>query len=130
MRHVVLVTVLCATCCTAPPAPDPPVAVTRTLGTWQGRGSQTVGFVSDSGRLRISWQTSGESPPGAGTFRLALHSAVSGRPIEVIAEHGGEGRGVREVADDPRPYNLMVDSSDVHWTITVEEVVSVPARRP
>jgi hypothetical protein len=130
MRVFALLAGLCAAACAAPPAPPSPIAVTRTLATWQGRGSQTVGFVSESGRLRISWQTEDETGRGAGVFRLALHSAVSGRPIELITDHAGEGRGLREVADDPRPYNLMVDASNVQWTVTVEEIVSAPPRKP
>jgi hypothetical protein len=130
MRVLAMVAVLCVPGCAAPPAPPPPIAVTRTLGTWQGSGSQTFGFVSESGRLRISWETKEQRAGGAGTFKLALHSAVSGRPIELIAEHVGGGHGAREVTDDPRPYNLMVDAFDVQWTVTVEEIVSAPGSKP
>jgi hypothetical protein len=86
--------------------------------------------VSDSGRLRISWETHNEQPPGAGTFRLALHSGVSGRPIEVITDERGLGKGTRDVIDDPRPYNLMVDSANLDWSFSVEEIVAVPGSRP
>lgn len=115
----------------APPPAEPPgtVAVVRSLGTFSGRGSQTVGIVSESGRLRIVWHTRNESPPGSGTFRLALHSGVSGRPIAVITDSRGEATGSRDVDDDPRPYNLLVDSANVDWSFTVEEVVAAPARR-
>ena len=118
--------------CVNPPAPPPaaPVAVTRPLGTFQGRGSQTIGVVSESGRLRVSWETGNEHPPGTGTFRLALHSGVSGRPIELITEEQGPNRGTREVSDDPRPYNLMVDSANLDWSFSVEEIVTAPAARP
>jgi hypothetical protein len=34
-----------------------------------------------------------------------------------------------EVADDPRPYNFMVDSENVDWSFTVEEIVGVAAGR-
>jgi hypothetical protein len=110
-----------------PPAPET-VAVVRALGTFAGRGSQTIGVVSESGHLRISWETRNEHPAGSGTFRLALHSGVSGRPIELITDHRGEARGTRDVTDDPRPYNLMVDSQNVDWTFTVEEIVSARVR--
>lgn len=106
------------------------MAVTRPLGTFEGRGSRTIGVVSESGRLRVSWETRNEQPPGTGTFRLALHSGVSGRPIELIAEHRGPGRGSHEVSDDPRPYNFMVDSANLDWSFSVEETVAAPARRP
>ena len=105
------------------------VAVTRSLGTWQGSGSQTIGIVSESGRLTVRWEAQNERPGGNGTFRLTLHSAVSGRPIQLIADHRGTGRGSSEVSDDPRPYNLQVESANVDWSIAVEEVVASPRRQ-
>jgi hypothetical protein len=115
--------------CHEAPAHSPDrTAVTRPLGSWRGRGNQTVGVVSESGRLRVTWQTSNESA-GAGRFRLALHSAVSGRPIQLLADQRGESSGLAEVADDPRPYNFMVDSENVDWSFTVEEIVGVAAGR-
>ena len=104
--------------CRPPAEPAQPVAISRPLGTWNGRGSQTIGIVSDSGRLRVTWQTSNASPDG-GRFRLALHSAVSGRPIQLLAELRGEAQGAADVADDPRAYNFMVDSAGVDWSFTV-----------
>jgi hypothetical protein len=100
-------------------------AVVRPLGTWHGRGSQTIGVVSESGRLHVTWQTSNASPSGSGQFRLALHSAVSGRPLQLLVDQRGEARGSADVADDPRAYNFMVDSADVDWSFTVEEIVGV-----
>ena len=105
------------------------VATTRALGTFAGRGDQTIGIVSESGRLRVTWETRNEQPPGTGTFRLALHSAVSGRPIELITEQRGERHGSREVSDDPRPYNLMVESANLDWSFSVEEIVAAPPGR-
>jgi hypothetical protein len=98
------------------------------MGSWQGTGNSTIGLISDSGRFRITWQTRNEHPAGAGSFRLVVHSAVSGRPIQTIAEHKGEGSGSANVDDDPRHYNLMVDSTSLEWSITVEEVVAVDAK--
>ena len=63
------------------------------------------------------------TPAGSGTFRLAVHSAVSGRPIQLIAEQRGEGGGSADFADDPRPYNLMIDSANLDWSVSVDEVV-------
>lgn len=128
--RVLAVMLLLVSACAAPPDPPPaPVAVTRALGTWTGRGSQTIGIVSESGRLRIAWRTTDARDPSArggeaGSFRLALHSAVSGRPIELITDHRGAGEGVVDVADDPRPYNFLVDARGVEWTFSVEEIVA------
>lgn len=101
------------------------VTVTREAGAWQGTGDSTIGFVSDSGRFRIEWETRNEGPAGAGTFRLTVHSAVSGRPIEVMADHRGVGRGSAEFADAPRVYNFMVESTNLEWSFIVHEVVTV-----
>ena len=114
-------------CADAPPPPPSHVAVTRSLGSFAGRGDQTIGVVSESGRLLVRWETRNEHPTGSGTFRLALHSGVSGRPIEVITDERGAGKGTREVADDPRPYNLMVESANLDWSFSVEEIVAAPA---
>jgi hypothetical protein len=125
MRVVVSLLVL-ASCQTSPAPPVPTGTVTRSIGSFQGRGSQTIGVISESGRLHISWRTKNERPPGRGTFRLALHSAVSGRPLQLIVDTRGEGSGSADVAEDPRPYNFMVDSENLDWSFTVEEMVAAP----
>jgi hypothetical protein len=90
----------------------------RVLGSWDGSGDRTLGFVSDSGVFRVAWQTR----DGRGPFRLMLHSAVSGRPLKLIADQRGEAAGVFDFHDEPRLYDLMVDSSGVGWSIKVEEL--------
>ena len=131
-----LTTLLLVTCigsaCSRPAVPPSAqlVTTTRPGGSWQGTGNRTIGFISESGRFRISWETRGENPPGSGTFRLTVRSAVSGRTIQVAADHRGAGRGTAEVADDPRPYDFAVDSTNLEWSFSVEEVVAVPAGTP
>ena len=105
------------------------VAVNRQAGTWEGTGNRTIGFVSESGRFDVTWETRNERPAGTGTFRLTVHSAVSGRPIQVLADQRGEGRGRATFADDPRPYNFMVESADLEWSFAVEEMVAVTSPR-
>jgi hypothetical protein len=130
VRAPAVILLLLAIGCGAPPTPPPShVAVTRPLGTFSGRGDRTIGIVSESGQLRVHWQTRNEQPAGTGTFRLALHSGVSGRPIELIADERGPGQGTKEDADDPRPYNLMVESANLDWSFSVEEIVAAPAAR-
>ena len=107
---------------TEPPARQ--VTVNRPAGTWEGTGNRTIGFISESGRFDVTWETRNERPAGAGTFRLTVHSAVSGRPIQVLADQRGEQRGRASVADDPRPYNFMVESANIDWSIAVEEIVA------
>lgn len=109
---------------------DPPralVPVVQQMGTWEGSGSQTLGLVSQSGKFRIRWQTRPEPghDPSTGTFKLTVHSGVSGRPLQEIVDHRGPGSGAYNFEDDPRPFNLMVDSSGLIWSITVDETVLV-----
>ena len=130
VRRIAIGLLITASCTGAPTPPPTHVAATRSLGTFHGRGSQTIGVVSESGRLRVTWETRNEQPAGSGTFRLALHSGVSGRPIELITDERGPGKGSREVADDPRPYNFMVESANLEWSFSVDEIVAAPSPRP
>ena len=106
------------------------ITVTRPAGSWQGRGNMTIGFGSESGRFQVRWETRNEDLPATGTFRLTVHSAVSGRPIQVIADHRGPGSGSARVEDDPRPYNLMVESTNVDWSVSIDEEVTGYAEAP
>lgn len=111
-------------CSEKPSKPEPIVAVTRQVGSWSGRGTTTVGDVnSESGRLRITWQTTNESVQGAGTFKLTLRSGVSGRTIAVVADHQGEGSGTVETDEGPRTYDFLVESANVDWSFRVEETI-------
>ncbi len=115
--------------CRTPDAPRPEVVtVYRTVGTWSGSGNKTIGDVMlASGRFRVTWQTTGETSLGAGRFRLTARSSVSGRPLEEVADHRGEGRGSREFGDeDRRTYDFTVESDHVHWSFTVDDVIVVP----
>jgi len=86
-----------------------------TLGSWSGRGDrQTESFDVTTGSLRVTWQAQGR-------FALSLHSAISGRPLELVAdaEHGG-GATVR-VAVEPHVAYLLIESEDEEWYIKLEE---------
>jgi hypothetical protein len=96
----------------------------RPIGKWSGRGdSQTESFNIESTQWRIKWQTKGATSPGAGSFHLVVHSAVSGRPIQDAVRELGNGHGVAYVTEDPRLYHLVIDSAGVEWSIVVEEAV-------
>ena len=109
--------------CSSPPSePQPIVAVTKVVGSWSGRGTRTVGDVpSETGRFRILWQTSNESSPGAGTFKLTLRSAISGRTIGIVTDTTGVGSGTAHFDEGPRTYDFLVESANVDWTFRVEE---------
>ena len=85
---------------------------------------QTDPFISDTGSLRLRWETSREAPPGTGTFRVTLHSDVSGRPLLVAVDVSGVRRDTTYVTEDPRSFFLAVESANLDWSVTAEEAVS------
>jgi hypothetical protein len=97
----------------------------RHLASFSGRGnSQTESFNVESGQWRIKWATTNETSPGAGRFQLTVHSEVSGRPLGVPVEHRGTGHDIAYVNEDPRLYRLEIESSDIDWSVAVEEAVA------
>jgi hypothetical protein len=126
-------------CGSEPSEPRPIVPVTRVVGSWEGRGTRTVGDVpSETGRIRILWRTSNEAPAGAGTFKLTLRSAISGRTIGIVADIKGMGSGTADFDEGPRTYDFLVESANLDWSFRVEETsgefastpgAAAPARR-
>ncbi len=97
-------------------------------GAWQGRGStQTDPFTSGTGLLRLTWETHGASAADAGTFKIILHSDVSGRPLLVAVDSRGPGHDVTYVTEDPRAFFLVIESADLDWSVAVAE--GLPASR-
>lgn len=99
---------------------------------------QTSSFQSATGSFRVQWETRNEQPgdrshPGA-RFRLTLHSAISGRPLVEVIDRQGVGSDLEYVHEDPRTFYMVVDSSNVDWSFSVEERMvgsvtdSLPAR--
>ena len=117
-----LILILASACSSPPAEPKQVVAVTRVVGSWSGHGTRTVGDVpSETGRFRIFWQTSNESPSGAGRFKLTLRSAISGRTIGIVADSKGTGSGTADFDEGPRTYDFLVESANLDWTFRVEE---------
>jgi hypothetical protein len=83
----------------------------------------------ESGALRVKWETRNESPSGAGTFRVSLHSAISGRVLQVVVDQRGAGGDTLYIEDEPRVSYLVVDSKNVDWSMTVEEAVPATATK-
>jgi hypothetical protein len=109
-------------CARQPPPARKSVELWHTLGSWSGRDNvQTESFVSETGSLRVQWETRNETKPNAGTFKLTINSAISGRPIVAAVDHRGLGGGTAYVGDDPRSYYAVVESSNLDWTFTVQE---------
>ena len=97
----------------------------RRLGSWTGKGSTTLGFTSESGSFLIGWKTRNEKTSQPGHFQLTLRSGISGRPLQLIADHRGDGAAAVEFGDDPRMYEFLVDSNGVEWSISVDETFSL-----
>ena len=94
------------------------------LGAWSGHTSvQTESWPGDSGAMRISWNTTHATE--GGTFQLTIHSAISGRPMQVVVDHHGDGAGTAYFSDDPRVFFAVVDAKNLDWTFTIEEPVDV-----
>jgi hypothetical protein len=96
----------------------------RPVGTWSGSGRrQTESWPGDTGAMRIRWTTT--KAKADGTFQLTIHSAISGRPMQVVVEHEGDGEGTEYFSDDPRVFFAVVDAKNLDWTFTIEEPVDV-----
>jgi uncharacterized protein (TIGR02246 family) len=131
---VAAVSIVCAGCETRGRTPPSARAsgvstVWRSIGTWSGRGNrQTESFTVETGALRLRWETRNERAPGAGTFRVSLHSAISGRPLQTIVERAGPGADTAYLEDDPRVSYLVIESNDIDWIATLEEAVPTSGR--
>jgi hypothetical protein len=77
----------------------------------------------DSGQWRIRWQTTEQKASAPGRFQAIVHSTVSGRFVEVAADQQGSGRGVHYMAEEPRQFFLVIESSGVDWKVAVDEGV-------
>jgi hypothetical protein len=112
-----------------------PQMIWRAVGSWSGHGNrQTESFTSDTGALRVKWQTTSAGTSAvAGAFRLTAHSAISGRVLQQVVETQGTGSGIDYVSQDPHVFYMSVESAGVEWTFSVEEgvageVVAQPGR--
>jgi len=94
------------------------------LGTWTGSGDrQTESFDVRTGTLKLVWEATNERTPGAGTLRIELYSAISGRPLQTVVDVVGVGFDSTYVADEPRVSYLVVTSEGVDWRLRLEEGV-------
>lgn len=111
-----------------------PQMIWRPVGTWSGRGDrQTESFTSDTGALRVKWEATapvGAPPPAGGMFRVTAHSAISGRILQQVVEHRGQGSGVDYVSQDPHVFYLAVESAGLDWKVSVDEGIAGEVRRP
>jgi hypothetical protein len=103
--------------------------VWRPVGSWSGRGdTQTDSFDIGYNDVRIRWETKNENPPGTGTFRLAVCSAVSGRELTVPVNSKGVGHNLVYISVDPHWSYLLINSRNLDWSVTVEEQATVETK--
>jgi len=94
----------------------------KPIASWTGHGNlQTDSFEMVTGNWRVDWQAHNPKDPKAGVFRVNVHSAISGRPLETAVEHRGGGTGIDYVDEDPRVFFLVIDAQGMDWSVTVEE---------
>jgi hypothetical protein len=108
----------------APPEKKVPLVGWRPIGKFSGNSTtQTESFYIEGTQWRIKWETK-QTAPEEGSFALEVHSGVSGRPLgDVAVQHSGTGKGIAYVNEEPRLFQLNIESSGVDWTLAVEEAV-------
>jgi len=113
---------LLPSCTQPPPKPAERTIIWDHAGTWSGRGNlETNSFPASSGYLRFTWETSNETKPGEGRFKLMLGSSISGRLIQVVVDSQGASRDVAYVSEEARTFYLKVESAHEDWKVTVDE---------
>src|SRR4029078_8484635 len=119
----VLAVVFLLPACTQPPSkPAKQTIIWHHAGSWSGRGDlETESFPASSGYLRFTWETSNETKPGEGRFKLILGSSIGGRPLTVVGDSKGAGRDVAYVSEEPRTFYIKVESANENWKVTVDE---------
>ena len=113
---------LLASCSQPPPKPAEQTIIWERAGSWSGRGDmETNSFPASSGYLRFTWETSNETKPGEGRFKLSLGSSISGRVIQVVVDTTGARRDVAYVSEEARTFYLKVESAHEDWKVIVDE---------
>ena len=126
---LVLASLLPLVACETPQEePTPPVAAATTLwhalGTWSGSGDrQTESFDVTTGSMRLRWEAVQEGL-GANHFRVSLHSAISGRPLQTIVDTQEAGADTVDLATNPRVAYLLIESEQIRWRVTLQEAVA------
>jgi hypothetical protein len=122
---------LLGACGSQPKATTREVQAWRKLGSWSGHGPiSTEPFISDTGTLRLEWETRNEAAPGKGVFQITVYSDVSGRPLVLAVDHRGVGGNTVYVNEDPRPFYLGIESEGLEWSITADEAIPATATDP
>jgi hypothetical protein len=78
--------------------------------------------------MRLTWEaiqpaTLPGSAPDTSRFRVSLHSAISGRPLQTIVDTQETGADTVDLAASPRVAYLLIESGQVRWRLTLQEAV-------
>ena len=104
------------------PAAAKEVVIWKPVGSWSGSGNfQSESFTSDTGGFRVHWETKNERVPGTGRMKVVFRSGDSGRPIIEAVDVKGVGHDVEEVADNVRWYYLTIESTNIDWSVSIDE---------
>ena len=116
------VVLLLPSCSQPPPKPAEQTVIWQHAGSWSGRGDlETNSIPSSTGYLRFTWETSNETKPGEGRFKLILGSSISGRAIMTVVDRKGAGRDVAYVSEEARTFYIKIESANVDWKFTMDE---------
>jgi hypothetical protein len=108
--------------CSQPPSKPPQqTLIWEHAGSWSGRGNLETNSFPSGGYLRFTWETSNETKPGEGRFKLFLGSSISGRIIQVVVDSKGASRDVAYVSEEARTFYLKVESANEDWKVRVDE---------
>ena len=122
LSFLIPVVFLLPSCTQPPPKPVEQTIIWDHAGSWSGRGDlETNSFPASSGYLRFTWETSNETKPGEGRFKLILGSSISGRQIQVVVDSRGASRDVAYVSEEARTFYLKVEAANEDWKVTVDE---------
>jgi hypothetical protein len=115
--------VMMSACQSAPEtAPKPAVMGWSPVASWSGHANyQTDSFNIGTGQWRIKWEADAAQTSANASFRVTVHSSISGRFVTLAVDHQGAGSGIAYVSEDPREFFLVVESSGVDWNVAVEE---------
>ena len=69
------------------------------------------------------WEALPEGAPGTNHFRVSLHSAISGRPLQTIVDAREAGADTVDLAANPRVAYLLIESERIRWRVTLHEAV-------
>jgi hypothetical protein len=70
---------------------------------------------------RLLWEAKAIDNGAPPSLRVSVHSADSGRTLEVPLDGQGSGNGVVEIVEDPRQFYLMIESTGLEWSLAVED---------